>query len=101
MDEINDVQNESETGYTLDDLLYVAASITREIKEIQQLATEFLERKRPKVEPEWLNSYDTRQKLRICKRTLQRYRDTGLLSYTIFNGNIRYRYADVVKLLKK
>lgn len=102
MDNQNPAHNESEfTGYSLDDLLEVAASITKDIKEIRNQATQYLKKKRYAVEPEWLNSYETMQKLKICKKTLKRYRDNKLLRFNAFNGNFRYRYVDVLALINE
>ena len=48
----------------------------------------------------WLDNRDVCEALRISKRTLQVYREKGLLPYTRIKNKIFYRPEDVQKLLE-
>jgi len=43
----------------------------------------------------WLDIQDVCRLLKISKRTLQSYRDNGLLSYSQISGKIYFKAADV------
>ena len=43
----------------------------------------------------WLDNADVCEKLNVSKRTLQAYRDGGLLAYSQINHKIYYRTEDV------
>ncbi len=47
----------------------------------------------------WLDNQDVCQTLAISKRTLQSYRESGLLPYSIIRHKIFYKPQDVQKLL--
>lgn len=49
----------------------------------------------------WLDNQEVCEILGISKRTLQTYRDKGMLSYTQINHKIFYRPEDVDKLINK
>lgn len=49
----------------------------------------------------WLDNQEVCEILGISKRTLQTYRDKGMLSYTQINHKIFYRPEDVEKLINK
>lgn len=48
----------------------------------------------------WLDNQDVCQCLNISKRTLQTYRENGLLPYSQIKHKIRYKPEDVEALLK-
>lgn len=48
----------------------------------------------------WMDNRDVCEVLRISKRTLQVYREKGLLPYTRIKNKIFYRTEDVQKLLE-
>jgi hypothetical protein len=47
----------------------------------------------------WLDNQEVCETLAISKRTLQSYRETGLLPYSIIRHKIFYKPDDVQKLL--
>jgi len=49
----------------------------------------------------WLDIQETCQLLKISKRTLQSYRDNGILSFSQIAGKIYFRAADIEEHLKK
>lgn len=50
---------------------------------------------RPPEKMNWLDNADVCEKLNVSKRTLQTYRDGGLLAYSQINHKIYYRLEDV------
>lgn len=57
------------------------------------------QRTRIKGVEEWLDGEDVCRILNVKKRTLQTYRDTGRLSFSIIDRKIFYKNEDVQKLL--
>lgn len=99
---INSTDIESvENRYSLEDLVELANSISADINEMHDMASQYItERDRRKEqEPTWLNSCETMKLLKISKRTMQRYRDEGVLRFTVFHSNYRYLYIDVMALV--
>lgn len=48
----------------------------------------------------WLDVSETCQVLKISKRTLQHYRDNGILPFSQISGKIYFRAADIEEHLK-
>lgn len=63
----------------------------------------FLLRDEMKAEkpPEWLNSAEVLEILRISKRTLQEYRDRKIIGFSKMGGRMFYRRRAVVGLLNR
>lgn len=56
--------------------------------------------------PQFLNDrYFTGEQLRvqfsICKKTLQTYRDNGIIAHTSIGGKFLYRESDILKILEE
>ncbi len=47
------------------------------------------------MNPAWLDIQETCQLLKVSKRTLQAYRDNGILPYSQIGGKIYYRITDI------
>jgi DNA-binding transcriptional MerR regulator len=50
--------------------------------------------------PDWVETEDVLEKLKITPRTLQRWRINGVIPYSRLNGRCYYRKSDIVSLLK-
>jgi len=50
---------------------------------------------------DWLDHQDVCRRLRISKRTLDHYRETGLLPFSKLGGNFYYRRRDIDEYLEK
>lgn len=65
--------------------------------------TEHLEelcaRYRPPEKMIWLDNADVCEKLNVSKRTLQTYRDRGMLAYSQINHKIYYKLVDVEEFI--
>jgi len=48
----------------------------------------------------WLDVSETCQVLKVSKRTLQHYRDNGILPFSQISGKIYFRAADIEEHLK-
>jgi len=49
----------------------------------------------PTLNPPWLDIQETCQLLKISKRTLQAYRDNGILPFSQIGGKIYFRMSDI------
>ena len=49
----------------------------------------------------WLDVSETCQVLKVSKRTLQHYRDNGILPFSQISGKIYFRASDIDEHLKK
>ena len=50
---------------------------------------------------QWINGDDIMKKLGISRRTLQNYRDNGILPYSIVVGKFYYNVRDIEELMMK
>lgn len=62
---------------------------------VKQLCSRY----RPPEKMNWLDNADVCEKLNVSKRTLQTYRDRGLLPYSQINHKMYYRLEDVEAFL--
>jgi len=49
----------------------------------------------------WMNGGAVMQKLGVSKRTLQTYRDTGILKYSAIGSKFYYNIRDIEELMTK
>lgn len=49
----------------------------------------------------YLTDHQLSEKLNISRRTLQTYRDKGILPYILLSGKVLYKESDVENLLEK
>lgn len=67
----------------------------RKFGEFSEHVQALCSRYRPPEKMNWLDNADVCEKLNISKRTLQTYRDRGLLPYSQINHKVYYRLEDV------
>ena len=60
-----------------------------------------LDAKEKEPSEKWLDNQEIMLLLHISKRTLQNYRDSGLISFSQVGAKIYYRLSDVEALLQK
>ena len=70
------------------------------LSEIEKKVTRLCSPARDAGLKKWMDNRDVCEVLRISKRTLQVYREKGLLPYTRIKNKIFYRPEDVQKLLE-
>lgn len=49
----------------------------------------------------WLTNNEALQVLRVSKRTLQKYRDDGWISYSQISGKLYYKLSEINNMLEK
>ena len=49
----------------------------------------------------WLDNEEAMQILKVSKRTIQSYRDSGIISFSQLKNKIYYKLSDVEELLNK
>jgi len=59
-----------------------------------------LEKKVSPIETKWLDNQEIMQLLHISKRTIQHYRDSGVISFSQIGNKIYYKLSDVQELLE-
>lgn len=78
----------------------VLKELTKEVDELLQLATNASEAYTAIFNEErWLDNQEVCLMLGITKRTLQSYKDKGLLPYSKLNRKNYYKLSDVQRLL--
>lgn len=75
------------------------AKILEELKSIQS-KLDLIETPVP-LEERWLTIEETCKVLKICKRTCQSYRDSGILPYSKHKGKIHIKASDIQSHLEK
>jgi hypothetical protein len=66
---------------------------------IEGLKKTIEEKESTNTSKEWLDNQDVCQILKVTPRTLQNYRDQGLIGFTSFNSKILYRKIDIDQFL--
>lgn len=90
MNELLTTKSEEVSGYF--------TTLTEMREEVHKIITNF----RPLVEGEiYLTSTDVCELLHITLRTLQEYRDSGILPYIQFPGKILYKQSDILAVLEQ
>lgn len=81
-----------------DTTLVLFSSLDRVLENVEYVVMNY----RPVLNGEhYLTGEEVCKRLCISKRTLQDYRDTGLLGYVQLPGKIIYRESDIMDLLEK
>ena len=70
------------------------------IDKLNEIESKIKSKDRPLSE-KWLDNQDVCQLLYLSKRTLQNYRDEGILSFSQIGSKIYYRASDIEEHLKK
>ena len=91
MEQVRDLNMEA------DDMQVVLSAISGVSKRIKEVAQTY----KPLFGGEhFLTSKEVCERLYISPRTLQDYRDRGIIPYTQFAGKILYKASDLEKMLK-
>lgn len=75
-------------------------TIYSKLESIEVQMNELLSKIKPSPN-EWIEGYDVMKRLGISKRTLQTYRQEGLLPYSQVRGIYFYRNEDIDEMLKR
>jgi len=75
-------------------------ALAQRVENIEQRVEILYRRQEDSGLKKWLDNQDVCQMLNISKRTLQSYRERGLLPYCRIEHKILYKPEDIEKLLK-
>jgi hypothetical protein len=75
--------------------------IAKELAEIKKIVEVIGKNRFLKTMENWINGEEVIQVLKISKRTLQSYRDKGLLGYTQIGNKIYYKVEEIQQLMEK
>lgn len=79
----------------------VVTSLFRTLDELQDAIQEAFKRRTPHLNGEkYLTNNEVSKLLSLSIRTLQDWRDNGIISYIQIKGKILYRQSDILKLLE-
>jgi DNA-binding transcriptional MerR regulator len=78
----------------------VLDTLAKRVEDIEEKAEKLYQRQEDLGLKKWLDNQDVCEILDITKRTLQSYREKGLLPYSRIEHKIRYKQEDVQKLLQ-
>jgi len=71
------------------------------LDEVQEAVRNALKRRTPHLNGEkYLTNNEVSKLLKLSTRTLQDWRDNGIISYIQIKGKILYRQSDILKLLE-
>lgn len=71
------------------------------LDEVQEAVKNALKRRTPHLNGEkYLTNNEVSKLLKLSTRTLQDWRDNGIISYIQIKGKILYRQSDILKLLE-
>lgn len=77
------------------------ASILQSIRKSMKKADRLSESYRPMLNGErYITDREMTERLHISRRTMQEYRDSGILPYIILGGKALYRESDIQRLLE-
>lgn len=85
----------------MQELILLFQQAAGEIGLIKKVAVLLRDEMKAEKPPEWLNSAEVLEVLRISKRTLQEYRDKKRIEFAKMGGRIYYNRRAVMGLLKK
>lgn len=76
-------------------------TLFRVLGEVQEVIRNALKRRTPHLNGEkYLTNNEVSKLLKLSTRTLQDWRDNGIVSYIQIKGKILYRQSDILKLLE-
>ena len=84
----------------MNELVDLILDISREVHSLQEFARRESRKISDRVSGEWVNSRRAMTVLKISKRTMQDFRDNGVLPYSKVKGKFFYKAEDLVKLME-
>ena len=76
-------------------------TIMSEFKSLKEEVVRFREKNQTPLGEKWLDNQEVCELLYISKRTLQSYRDNGLIPFSQVNAKIYYKASDISEYLNK
>lgn len=75
--------------------------LQRHLSSFAGIVREYERKLTPPTKEKYLNGTDVCLGLRISKRALQKYRDSGIMPYTAIGGSYYYKETDIMRLLEE
>lgn len=80
--------------------MYLEDSITDILRQLREIRSE-IEKIKLEPQPELMDNQDAMQMLKVSSRTLQNYRDLGILPYSKFEGKIYYKRSEIMRAIEE
>jgi len=68
-------------------------------KQLNEIA-EMLQNGQPNTAVEWLTLEEAREMINVCPKTMQKYRDNGIIPFSQFGRKIYFNKKDIVAFLE-
>ena len=92
------MMNENNDVFTMED--EPIASVVQDMRKGSKWLSAFLENYRPPLDGErYLTDGEVAELLRVSRRTLQDYRNNGIIAYYQLGGKILYKESDIERML--
>ena len=92
------MMNENNEVFTMED--EPLASVVQNMRKGSKWLSAFLESYRPPLDGErYLTDREVAELLRVSRRTLQDYRNNGIIAYYQLGGKILYKESDIERML--
>lgn len=76
-------------------------SLANELSDLKKMVVFIGKNRLAKTMENWVDGEEVQKALKISKRTLQSYRDKGVLGYTQFGNKLFYKVSEIEKLLEE
>ncbi|MDE5423667.1 helix-turn-helix domain-containing protein [Ancylomarina sp. DW003] len=83
------------------ELIKVFLGLTDKVKSVENQLKQISLNERNPLGDTYLDTDEVCTLLKICKRTLQKYRDEATISFIQFGGKTLYKTSDIKKALEK
>lgn len=84
----------------MNEIIQSLLALANDIKEVKACLQSINQTRADKFKESWIDGQDVMLALNISKRTLQSFRDKGLLPYSRINGKFYYKVSDLEALLE-
>lgn len=85
----------------MQEMIKLVTVIKKEIETLRREISKMIKTHAQILTDEWIDGPQAQSILKISPRTLQNYRDNGLLPFSQIKGKIYFKIADVEDLLNK
>ncbi len=83
----------------MEEIIKILSTLFSELKAIKVQMLQLNKNRLKAYRESWLDGQDVMQLLHISPRTLQTYRNNGILPFSQIRGKIYYKFSDIEKIL--
>lgn len=84
----------------MSEIIELLLHLSQEIKYIKAYLEAYRKTRIERFNEAWIDGQDIMQTLHISKRTLQAWRDSGILPYSQIKGKFYYKLSDIESILE-